>query len=138
MLKVCNIKPGSLIHMYAGTGGLTKGALCVIDSATAIEASEGISTAIVLGVAADDYDAGEVATIYPVNGVEIEADIYQGGATDVFTDANMGTLFDIYVASHKFYIDPNDTTGGFCQVNRYDNAHAKAWIRIPEAYIYMN
>lgn len=138
MFKVCNIKPGSLIHMYAGTGGLTKGALCVIDSNTAIEASEGISTAIVLGVAADDCDAGKVASIYPVNGVEIEADIYQGGASDTFADSNQGVLYDIYVSSHNYYVDPNDTSGAFVQVNRYDNTHKKAWIRIPEAYIYMN
>jgi len=137
MFKVCEINPTNHLFMYAGTGGATKGALMVIDSDTAIEASEGISTQIVLGVAAETVDAGAMCEIIPVDGVDIEADIYTGSTIDEFENVNCGDLYDIYVSSHVFYIDPNDTTGGFCLVSRYDNANAKAWIRIPKPYLYV-
>lgn len=137
MFTVCEVNPTNHIFMYAGTGGVTKGALCKYDTNTVVETAEGVSTQVILGVAAETAAAGAIAEIIPVDGVDIKCDVYQGGATDTFAAANQGVLYDIYVTAHTYYIDPNDTTGGFCLVSRYDNTNHIAWIRIPKPYLYV-
>ena len=140
MFKVNTPSSKRQLRMYTGTGGVTKGALVVIDSNTVIAGAEGIATAIILGVAAETTAATAMATIDTVGGQEIEMDIYQGGATDTVTDAMVGVLYDIYVdaTTKECFLDLNDTTNPFVLINRYDNATHKAWCTIPEAYLYVS
>lgn len=127
-------KPSSapLIKFYVGTGGVKKGQLAKIDSNTAVIATEGISTAIVIGVACDDFDAGDVGLFYGLRDVEVEMDVYQGGATDTFADANIGVAYDIYHAgtTNEYFIDPNDTTGAMFYLQSYNNDNATATLRL--------
>jgi hypothetical protein len=138
MLKVNNVNPEAMIRVTCGATPLVKGEIATWSSNTAIPGTEGIATAIILGVVAEDTAAAAIALIYPVSGVEIEADVYQGGATDTFSATDVGKLFDVYVASNDFKIDPNDTDGAFCMLTRYDNDTARAWFRIPQAYVYLS
>jgi len=136
MLKVCNVNPEAMMFLKAGETALVKGELVKFSSGTAIAAAAAHSGATILGVVAEDCAGGATAKIYNVAGKEIEADIYQGGDTDAFTDANIGALYDLIVASNDFKIDPNDTIGGFVVLSRYDSAQAKAWFRIPYTLLY--
>jgi hypothetical protein len=136
MIKACNVNPVGMIQMYAGTGGIAKGQLGMVSSDTVIDATEGQTTAVLVGIAADDYDAGEVAVLYPLD-CELEMDIYQGGATDVFADSDIGADFDLEVSSTIHYIDPNDTTNGMFVLMRYDNTSRKAWARVINALRYI-
>mgnify|MGYP001308316302 CR=1 FL=1 len=126
---VVSPKADRFIKAYTGTGGLYKGQLAVLDSGTAIQASEGVATAIVLGVSLEDYDAGEVCSLIPVQDNEFEMDVYQGGAADTFADSNIGTPFDIYVSTEDTYLDANDTAGAFLVLQSYDNTNHKATVR---------
>ncbi|MFA6358976.1 MAG: hypothetical protein WCY09_10000 [Candidatus Omnitrophota bacterium] len=137
MINVVNAKPERYLHFYTGTGGLKKGQLAILDSSTAIEAPEAVSTAILLGVAMEDADATEICTIYPLTGTELEMDIYQGGSTDVFAAANVGTPFDPVVVSEEFFIDPNDANGGYLVLMSYDNTAQKAYVRALNSVIYV-
>jgi len=126
---VVSPKADRFIKAYTGTGGLYKGQLAVLDSGTAIQASEGIATAIVLGVSLEDYTAGQVCSLIPVQDNEFEMDVYQGSTTDTFADANIGVPFDIYVSTEDTYLDANDTSGAFLVLQSYDNTNHKATVR---------
>lgn len=138
MLQPSQNYNGKMHKYYTGTGGLKKGTIAKLDSGTAILAAEGIASAILLGVAAEDYDAGEICSLYPPD-IEYDINIYQGGATDTFAAANVGTPFDIYVdgTSKDMSLDANDTTGAFCVLMGYDNALQKAQIRFLSTVNYL-
>jgi hypothetical protein len=140
-IEIVNADSTRYMHFYTGSGGLVDGTLAVLDSATAIQASEGVSSAILLGVVIGDYDAGEICTIYPLTGTELKMDVYQGGATDTFAAANVGTPFDLEIVTSttpdEFYINPNDTTNGFLILMSYDNTAAKANLRALNSVIYV-
>jgi len=135
-INIVNAKPERIVHAYTGSGGLKKGQFAVLDSGTAIAASEGVASAILLGVAMEDYDATEICNLYPLTGTELEMHVYQGGATDTFAAANVGTPFDIYVDTYDTYIDPNDTGGGFLILESYDNVNHIAYARALNSVIY--
>jgi hypothetical protein len=140
-IEIVNADSTRYMHFYTGSGGLVDGTLAVLDSGTAIQASEGVATAILLGVVIGDYDAGEVCTIYPLTGTELKMDVYQGGATDTFAAANVGTPFDLEIVTSttpdEFYINANDTTNGFLILMSYDNTAAKANLRALNSVIYV-
>jgi hypothetical protein len=135
-IEVINASPERYVHYYTGSGGLKKGQFAVLDSGTAIAASEGISTAILLGVAMEDAAATAICTLMPLTGTELLFNIYQGSTTDTFTASNVGTPFDIYVDSADTYIDPNDSTGGFLILTSYDNTARTAKARVLNSVIY--
>jgi len=139
MLDINKPNPERFLHFYTGTGGLKKGQLAVLDSSTAIAAPEGVATAILLGIAVEDYAAGTVCSLYPLTGTEIKCSVYQGGATDTFAAANVGTLFDIYIDSStgEMFIDPNDTTNPFLALMSYDNVSHIAYARPINSVIYV-
>jgi len=136
MLKPCNVNPQKMIQFYVGTGGIAKGQLAMIDSDTAIDATEGQNTAILIGVAFDDYDAGDVGQFYPLDDTEFEMPIYQGSTVDEATDAMVGTGFDLYVNDGDHMLDLNDETGEMFALMRYDNDRQVAWVRVIKALIY--
>lgn len=135
-VEIINAKPERIKHYYTGSGGLSKGQFAKLDSATAVACTEGIGSAILLGVSMGDYLATEICDIYPVSGTEFELHIYQGSSTDTFTDANVGTPFDIFVDTLDTYIDPNDTSGAFLVLMTYDNVHLTATCRALKAVCY--
>ncbi len=139
MITVNRPSTAPLIKFYVGTGGVKKGQLAKVDSSTAVIATEGISTAIVIGVACADYDAGEVGLFYDIKGREVEMDIYTGSTTDTFADSDIGKAFDIYHAgtTAEYFIDPNDTSGAMFIVQSYDNTRATAVCRIIDALCYV-
>lgn len=139
MITVNKLSTAPLIKFYVGTGGVKKGQLAMASSDTAVIATEGQNTAVIIGVAADDYDAGDVGLFYDIRGREVEIDIYQGGSTDTFADSDIGKDFDIYHAgtTNEYYIDPNDTTGAMFVVQSYDNTRKIATARIISALCYI-
>lgn len=136
-VEIINAKPERFIHAYTGTGGLSKGQFAKLDTGTAVAATEGLASAILLGVSMGDYLAGTVCDLCPIAGTELGLSIYQGGATDTFTDANIGTPFDIYVDTLDTYIDPNDTTGAFLVLMSYDNTAKTATCRALNTVLYV-
>jgi len=139
MLKVNRPEPVPHIMYTVGTGGIKKGQIAVVSGNTAVAATEGVSTAIVLGIALDTVAENGIVQIECMDGSLIEADVYQGGATDVFAAGDVGKAFDIYVngSTGEMYIDPNDTTDPMFVVMSYDNAKAKAWLKIKKALLYL-
>lgn len=138
-MKVVTPTNSPVIPFYVGTGGVLKGQLAMVSSNTAIDATEGQSTAVLIGIAQDDYDAAEVGYFEDIRGALVELPIYQGGATDTFAAADIGKAFDIYVdgTSGEMYIDPNDTTGAMAVVYSYNNDKQTAIVRFLSALIYL-
>lgn len=126
---VVSPKADRFIKAIVGTGGLYKGQLAQLDTGTAIQAAEGMATAIGLGVALEDYAEGAICSLIPLADNEFEMDVYQGSTTDTFTDANIGVPFDIYVSTEDTYLDANDTSGAFLVLQSYDNTNHKATVR---------
>ena len=129
LVEIVNFKAENLIHFYTGTGGIAKGQFGEVSSDTVVDAAAGCATAILIGVALEDYDAGDVASLYPITGTEFKLHIYQGGAIDTFADTDIGKAFDIYVDTNDTYIDPNDTSGAFLVLMSYDNTAKTATCR---------
>lgn len=138
-MKVVTPSLNPVIPFYVGTGGIAKGQLAMLSSGTAIDATEGASTAIYIGIAQDDYDAGVVGYFDDIRGALVELPIYQGGSTDVFAAADVGKAFDIYVdgSTGVMYVDPNDTTGAVVVVQAYNNAAQAAIVRFISAVCYL-
>lgn len=139
MISVNKLSTAPLIKFVVGTGGVKKGQLAMVSSDTAVIATEGATTAVIIGVAAEDYLATEIGLFYDIRGREIEIDIYQGSTVDVFADTDIGKAFDIYHAgtTNEYYIDPNDTSGAMFVVQSYDNTRAMATARIIAALCYI-
>lgn len=137
MIKVCNTNPQAMLRVTCGATPLVKGEIATFSSSTAIPGTEGISTQIILGVVAENTAAGAQTPIYLIDERDLEIDIYQGSTVKTFTTSDVGKLFDVYVDGHNFYIDPNDTTGAFCLLMKYDNVAQRAWVRIPNPFLYV-
>jgi len=138
-MKVVTPSYNPVIPFYVGTGGIAKGQLAMLSSDTAIDATEGASTAIYIGIAQDDYNAGVVGYFDDLRGALVELPIYQGGSTDVFAASDIGKAFDIYVdgSTGVMYVDPNDTTGAVVVVQAYNNAAQTAIVRFISAVCYL-
>lgn len=136
MFKVINAKPERLITALAGAN-LYKGQLAIFDGGEAKPAAAAITAATAYGIVMEDTLDTNLVQLYPLVGTELEADVYQGGVTDVFADANIGTAFDMVVSTNEMAIDPNDTTGGFFVLTGYNNDTQKCYGRIALADIYL-
>jgi hypothetical protein len=136
-IDVVNANPERYMQFLTGTGGLKKGQFAILSSGTAVAATEGVASAIFLGLAMEDAAEGAVCQIYPATGTEFLFHTYQGGSTDVFANANLGTPFDIFVDTYDTYLDANDTTGAFVILTSYDNTAKTAKGRILNSVIYV-
>jgi hypothetical protein len=136
MIKVINANPERIVHYYTGSGDLTKGQLAKLSSSTAVTATEGATTAVLLGIVLEDAVAGAICDLYPLSGTEFEIDIYQGSTVDTFADADVGCPFDFYVDSGDFLIDPNDEANPSMVLMSYDNTYKTATARIVKSLIY--
>jgi hypothetical protein len=77
MFEPASANTGPLKMGYLGTGGILKGQLGMVDSDTIIDATEGQSTAVLFGVAAESGDAGDVVPFYPLIGKLFKVPVYQ-------------------------------------------------------------
>lgn len=138
MLTVNKPTPRPLIKFVTG-GILKKGQIAVVSANTAVVATEGVTTAIIIGIACDDYASGVLGYFYDLRDAEIEADVYQGGGTDTFALANVGSQFDLYTAgtTNPFFVDPNDTTNPMVVLQSYNNDNATCIVKIMEDLLYI-
>lgn len=138
------LRPDSMgyIRWLAGAA-IKKGQICYLSSGKAKPTAEGVTTALILGVAVEDCaDAATVKLYNPRQQFEIT--IYQGGSIDVATDALLGTDFDIYVdgaagdgsGEGEMHLDLNDTTGPMFNLVGYDNIRRVAKVEFIESLLY--
>jgi len=137
MLRVVGPEHGELIRWPVKSGGLYKDTLVITDSG-ATAATAAIATQIILGVVNQAYDAAEIASIEPVRGKRIEIDIYQSATKKTFADTDIGTAYDLVVASNAMYLNGDDTTNGYLVLESYDNARGKAIVRVLDTCIYLS
>lgn len=143
MIRPINSAKVPLLQYKTGAA-VRKGQLCKLDTGVAIPAAEGVASAILLGVAAENAASGATVYLYSMD-EPFEFDMYQGGSTDVATDAMLGTAYDIYVdgaagdgsAEGEMYIDFNDTTGAFVLLLGYDNNRRVAFGKVLESVRYI-
>ena len=102
---------------------VTRGQLLELTSGTVQKASNG-STSII-GVALEDGSAGDEVLVMVSNDVVFRVP-FTGAVKTSLTTSDIGTAFDI--TSDADAIDLDDTTGGMCQVLRYDNDKGLAWV----------
>ena len=121
MFKPINPKPEQLIF-WAVKAATTvyKGQLVKSDSGAAPVAAAHTG-ATILGVALEGGTAGEVIPIYPVFGAVFDVDFLTTGTKKTFTDADLGSAFDIAVANNNQAVKPDDTDGAFLHVVGYNN-----------------
>ncbi|NCB66548.1 MAG: hypothetical protein EOM48_10345 [Bacilli bacterium] len=136
-MKVVSTSLNPVIPFYVGTGGIAKGQLAMLSSNTAIDATEGATTAIYIGIAQDDYAAGVVGYFDDIRGTLVELPIYQGGATDACVASDIGKAYDIIVDSGIMKLDLNDTTGACVVVQSYNNDTQTAIVRFISAVCYL-
>jgi hypothetical protein len=122
MFEPASANTGPLKMGYLGTGGILKGQLGMVDSDTIIDATEGQSTAVLFGVAAESGDAGDVVPFYPLIGKLFKVPVYQASTVDDVTDAMVGGVdYDMIVDSTDHKLDLNDTSGPMMHIVSYDN-----------------
>jgi len=131
------------VRWLAGAA-INAGQICYLSSGEAKPTAEGVTSAIILGVAVEDCaDAGTVILYNPRQQFEIS--LYQGGSIDVATAAYIGTDFDIYVdgaaddgdAEGEMYLDLNDTTDPMFNLLGYDNTRRVATVMFIESLLYV-
>jgi hypothetical protein len=120
-------------RMIAGTGGGVKGDLAVVSSATAVKAAAAPSAATVLGIFLETVDAAAEAKIaVPEPGALIRSH-YVGSTKTSLADADIGKVFDL---SDENDVNLDDTTGGICVCQGYDNSNSTIDFVIPRAAMY--
>jgi len=131
------------VRWLAGAA-INKGQVCVLTAGECVPAAEGVASAVILGVAVEDCADAATAILYNPR-QQFEADLYQGGATDVATAAMIGTDYDIYVdgaaddgsGEGEMYLDLNDTTGPMFNLLGYDNIRRVATVMFIESLLYV-
>lgn len=138
------LRPDSkgFIRWLAGAA-IKKGQICYLSSGKAKPTAEGVTTALILGVAVEDCaDAATVKLYNPRQ--QFEIDIYQGSTVDTATDALLGTDYDIYVngaagdgsGEGDMSLDLNDEIGPMFNLLGYDNVRRVAIVEFIESLLY--
>ena len=97
-------KESTIVKLIVGTGGVTKGHLCVLSSNTVVLAAAAATDATVLGIAAETAVQGALASI-ELCGDRIIRSEYAGTASNLATCKE----FDL---TDSNTVNINDTTGG--------------------------
>jgi hypothetical protein len=127
-LATASCKP--FIKCIVGSGGVKKDQFSTWSANTAIAATEGVASAILIGIAVETYIEGQIGSFYDVRGETLEIDVYTAGSTDDLVAADIGILYDISVDSGDCKLDLNDTTGAFLIPQEYSNTTRKAIVRV--------
>lgn len=115
--------------LIVGTGGVTKGCLCVVSSNTVVKAAAAPSAATVVGIALETASASATAAIeFPANRI-IRAK-YTGSSKTSLADADLTKVFDL---SDENTVNLDDTTGGCCFCVGYDNTNSTIDFMLTEA-----
>ena len=105
----------SNVHkLVVGTGGVTKGGLCVITSDTVVKAATAPTAATVIGIALETAIEGALASIEIAGGRVITAP-YAGTASNLATNK----VFDL---TDSTTVNIDDVTGGCCFCVGYNTA----------------
>lgn len=133
MIVVHGTNPKKIINWIVGSStAVVKGELLYDSSgAVAVAASSGTVATNILGVALENAAKSTKCSIESINGAIMEIDYKSGTTKTTFTDADLGTAYDVYVSSNNFYINLDDTTGGCLVLIGYDNDAKKAYVTIP-------
>lgn len=108
-----------IIKGTVGTGGVTKGDMCVLSSNTFIRITDAPSGYIVVAIATKSAVDTAVGEFELVSDAPIcTAKFYTGGSKKTLTDADISKVFDVYDSQT---IDLDDTTGGCFFCVGYDN-----------------
>lgn len=137
-VKVKNANTNSLIQWYAKTGGVYKNQLVKHDSG-ATPAAAAHTGATLLGVALEtQLTTNGLVTIYPLKGTVLEID-FKPDATKVSCSVtDLGTQFDMVVASNEQFVDLDDTTGGYLILVGYDNEAMKGYFCVEDVDCLLN
>lgn len=119
--------PTRTIKRTIGTGGLAAGSLAVMSSDTAVKAAAAASDATIVGVSPAAYSAAAVKELYEITSQTILGAKYTGSTKTSLTDADLGKVFDL---SSDLLVNLDDTTGGCCVCEGYDNANKTIYFKI--------
>jgi hypothetical protein len=119
--------------MIAGTGGGVKGDLAVVSSATAVKGAAAPTAATVLGIFVESVDAAAMAEIAVPDKDALIRSHYTGSSKTSLTDADIGAVYDL---ADENDVNLDDTTGGICVCQGYDNDNDTIDFVIPEAAMY--
>jgi len=108
----------TVIRGTVGSGGVSKGDLCVISSNTFIKITDAPTNYAVVGIALEDAIATDVIGFELVSNAPIITAKYTGSSKTSLTDADITKVFDI---SDAQTIDLDDTSGGTALCVDYDN-----------------
>jgi hypothetical protein len=121
---------------------LVKGHLLIISSSKASKSGAAPTADTVLGVAEESITTTTATNADQIRYIPAHADVVYrvqyltSGTKTSFTDADLGTAYDINATSHK--LDPDDTLGGFLELVGYNNTDNVAFVRILPAKLYFS
>lgn len=128
MINAQNAGQPNIFQWVTASAGLIKGQLAK-SSSGAVAVAAGHTGQTLLGLALETTASGEPAILYPLFGTVLVITVLQTGTKKTFTDANLGTQYDLVVgAGGDMSLDPDDTSGGFLILVGYNNADQKAYV----------
>jgi len=119
--------PVKTIKRTIGTGGLAAGSIVVMSSATAVKGAAAPTDATICGISTDTYVATDVGVLYGITSETVIGAKYTGSSKTSLTDADLGKVFDL---SSDVLVNLDDTTGGCCVCEGYDNDNKYIYFKV--------
>ena len=107
-------KMSTVVSLVVGTGGITKGDMCVLSSGTVVKAAASCTAATILGLATETAVDTAMAKI-ELCGDRIIRSEYAGTASNLATNK-------VYDFTDANTVNINDVSGGSCYCVGYDSA----------------
>lgn len=120
---------------------IVAGDLLIMSTKKASKAGAAAAANTILGVAAESITTttatdADIIRYYPAQSDMVwRVQYLTTGTKTSFTDADLHTDYDVD-ANTK--INPDDTTGGFCELVNYNNTDHVAFVRIIAAQLYLS
>lgn len=118
----------TVIKGTVGSGGVSKGSMCVLSSNTFIKITDAPGDYTVAGIALETADATEVIGFELVSDAPIITSKYTGTSKTSLTDADISKAFDVY---DHLTVDLDDTSGGPFICVGYDNDNSTIDFIVP-------
>lgn len=122
------------ITMIVGSGGAVRGHLAVVSSGKAVKAAAAVTDATVLGVFAETKDADELVQIEQITSDSLLTSEYTGSSKTSLANTDIGSVFDL---TDSDTVNLDDTTGGCCLCQGYNNTIKQIIFKIPAAKLYL-